>query len=119
MILKNNTLQLDFIGTLFDIDILHHFSIVVQTSQLNFYTQMFYKINKLFFEIIPWRVFVVNCAQIWPDIMSMYYSTNCEGKCSALKTNDTHCTKKLSFPLKISSVNVTESIGNCGFGHIY
>ena len=26
--------------------------------------------------------------------------------------------KKLSFPLKISSVNVTQSAGNCGFGHI-
>ena len=27
--------------------------------------------------------------------------------------------KKWSFPLKISSVNVTKSAGNCGFGHIY
>ena len=26
--------------------------------------------------------------------------------------------KKWSFPLKISSVNVTQSAGNCGFGHI-
>ena len=25
----------------------------------------------------------------------------------------------LSFTLKISSVNVTKSAGNCGFGHIY
>ena len=32
MTLKNNILQVDFIGTLFDIDIVHHFSIVVQTS---------------------------------------------------------------------------------------
>ena len=30
-----------------------------------------------------------------------------------------YCTKKWSFPLRISSVNVTESPGNCGFGHIY
>ena len=30
-----------------------------------------------------------------------------------------HCTKKWSFPLRISSVNVTESVENCGFGHIY
>ena len=30
-----------------------------------------------------------------------------------------HCTKKWSFPLRISSVNVTKSAGNCGFGHIY
>ena len=37
-----------------------------------------------------------------------------------------HCTlvdnptlhKKWSFPLRISSVNVTKPIGNCGFGHI-
>ena len=27
--------------------------------------------------------------------------------------------KKWSFPLRISSVNVTESTGICGFGHIY
>ena len=27
--------------------------------------------------------------------------------------------KKWSFPLRISSVNVTKSVGNCGFGHIY
>ena len=27
--------------------------------------------------------------------------------------------KKWSFPLRISSVNVTKSPGSCGFGHIY
>ena len=27
--------------------------------------------------------------------------------------------KKWSFPLRISSVNVTKFTGNCGFGHIY
>ena len=27
--------------------------------------------------------------------------------------------KKWSFPLRISSVNVTKSAGNCGFGHIH
>ena len=27
--------------------------------------------------------------------------------------------KKLTFPIQISSVNVTKSTGNCGFGHIY
>ena len=27
--------------------------------------------------------------------------------------------KMKSFPLRISSVNVTKSAGNCGFGHIY
>ena len=27
--------------------------------------------------------------------------------------------KKWSFPLRISSVNVTKSAGSCGFGHIY
>ena len=30
-----------------------------------------------------------------------------------------HCTKKWSFPLRISSVNVTKSAGNCRLGHIY
>ena len=30
-----------------------------------------------------------------------------------------HCTKKWNFPLRISSVNVTKSAGNSGFGHIY
>ena len=30
-----------------------------------------------------------------------------------------HCTKKWNFPLRISSVNVTKSAGNRGFGHIY
>ena len=32
---------------------------------------------------------------------------------------ESHCTKKLSFPLRISSMNVTKSAENCGFGHIY
>ena len=27
--------------------------------------------------------------------------------------------KKRSFPLRISSVNVTKSIVSCGFGHVY
>ena len=27
--------------------------------------------------------------------------------------------KKCSFPLRISSANVTKTTGNCGFGHIY
>ena len=27
--------------------------------------------------------------------------------------------KKWTFPLRISSINVTKSTGNCGFGHIY
>ena len=30
-----------------------------------------------------------------------------------------HCTKNKVFHYQISSVNVTKSIGNCGFGHIY
>ena len=29
------------------------------------------------------------------------------------------CKKKRSFPLRISSVNVTKSAENCKFGHIY
>ena len=33
--------------------------------------------------------------------------------------NTTHCTKKWSFPLRISSVKVTKSAWNCGFDHIY
>ena len=30
-----------------------------------------------------------------------------------------YAAQKWSFPLRISSVNVSKSIGNCGFGHIY
>ena len=30
-----------------------------------------------------------------------------------------HCTKKLSFPLNIFSVNVTKSAVSCGSGHLY
>ena len=30
-----------------------------------------------------------------------------------------HCTKNGSFPLRISSINVTKSAVSCGFGHIY
>ena len=30
-----------------------------------------------------------------------------------------HCTKKCSFPLRVSLVNLTKSAGNCQFGHIY
>ena len=32
---------------------------------------------------------------------------------------ETHCTKKWSFPLRISSANVTKSAGSCRFGQIY
>ena len=32
--------------------------------------------------------------------------------------NSYHCTKKWSFPLRNSSVHVTKSAGNCGFGHL-
>ena len=35
------------------------------------------------------------------------------------KTNYISLYKKWSFPLRIASVNVTKSAGNCGFGHIY
>lgn len=82
-ILKNTIVWLDFIGALTDIEIFYHFSMVMQTEFF------IYKCltNKLIFQIIPWRVFVVNCAQIWPNMMSMRYSTNCEGKCSTLRTN--------------------------------
>ena len=34
-------------------------------------------------------------------------------------TTHIHCTKKWSFPLRISSVNVTKSAVSYGFGHIY
>ena len=34
-------------------------------------------------------------------------------------TKNTHRTIKWSFPLPISSVNVTKSAENCGFGHGY
>ena len=33
--------------------------------------------------------------------------------------SNTHCTKKWSFPLRISSVYVNKSAWNCRFGHIY
>ena len=36
-----------------------------------------------------------------------------------LELKSIHCTKKWSFSLRISWVNVTNSAGNCGFGHIY
>ena len=35
-----------------------------------------------------------------------------------LETVDKPLHKKWSFPLRISSINVTKSTGNCGFGHI-
>ena len=35
-----------------------------------------------------------------------------------LDMKTTHFTKKWSFPLRIPSVNVTKSAGNCRFGHI-
>ena len=39
------------------------------------------------------------------------------GKCGQMKVRPLH--KKWSFLLRISSVNVTKSTGNCGFCHIY
>ena len=35
------------------------------------------------------------------------------------KKNKKNHAQKWSFPLRISSVNVTKSTGNCRFGHIY
>ena len=36
-----------------------------------------------------------------------------------ISVDDMSLHKKWSFPLSISSVNVTKSAANCGFGHIY
>ena len=54
---------------------------------------------------IVWKI-SSNLVKIWA----------CGGK---KMTTSIHCTKKWSFPLWISSVNVTKSVGNCGFGYIY
>ena len=39
--------------------------------------------------------------------------------CSHSSRNGVDTQVKLKFPLTVSSVNVTKSYGNCGFGHIY
>ena len=43
----------------------------------------------------------------------------CGITCIKVKFSVTSTAKKWIFPLKISSVNVTKSGGNSGFGHIY
>ena len=61
-------------------------------------------------------------------ILKIFEKTICEdlGKCLVPKIASLPCYKmeislhrKRSFPLRISSVNVTKSTGNRGFGHIY
>ena len=39
--------------------------------------------------------------------------------CTYTRFNTKHCSKNDVWPLTISSVNVTKSAGNCGFGQIY
>ena len=39
--------------------------------------------------------------------------------CTYIRCNTKHCSKNDVWPLTISSVNVTKSAGNCGFGQIY
>ena len=51
------------------------------------------------------------------EIYMLVNLCNSSSKTEQLKTDTLH--KKLSFPLRISSVNVTKSAGNYGFGHIY
>ena len=52
----------------------------------------------------------------WADSYAEYKILAIERE---VNLNDSDYTKKWSFPLRISSENVTKSAGNCGFGHIY
>ena len=45
-------------------------------------------------------------------------NSNLIGPISSRKVS-LHCPPKRSFALRISSENVTKSVENCGFGHIY
>ena len=59
-----------------------------------------------------WKIFGV-VASVWKDLKSSIF------KAWIMRLNymlPLH--KKWSFPLRFSSVNVTKSPGNCGFGHI-
>ena len=51
----------------------------------------------------------------WLSLNLCAYNTHC----IHLYSWKHHCTKKRSFLLRISSVNVTKSAVSCGFGHIY
>ena len=50
-----------------------------------------------------------------------YKDSTTDLKTNLIKVNSIMITlhKKRSLPLRISSVNVIKSAGNCGFGHIY
>ena len=71
------------------------------------YKQVYY-----FFAVFSNASKVQRSAKQFGEIMDLVFSLDQE--CGRM-----HYTKKSSFPLKISSVNVTKSAGNCGFGDIY
>ena len=50
-----------------------------------------------------------------PDV----YLKTCHASMMVLFCKNIHCTKNKNFPLRNSSVNVTKSAGDFGFGHIY
>ena len=52
---------------------------------------------------------------VWKSVQAKIYFA----KINLSNLNKLTLYKKWSFPLRISSVNLTKSAGNCGFGHIY
>ena len=82
---------------------------------------LFYKVKKLFIKFFHWPQLYHDysyTAQKW----SFPLSISSVNVTKFLMKNFNFCAvnhKKLIFPLSISSVNRTESAGNCGFGHIY
>ena len=79
---------------------LHHSFVAVSFADL------FQSSFREFCRIFPWNTWEQVLMLVTLALPSHFY-----------KARGLH--KKWSFPLRISSVNVTKSAGKCGFGHIY
>ena len=64
-----------------------------------------------------WTFFIIKPFLFIPPSCLLDFRKNWET--SFIRDTRVTLYKKWSFPLRIFSVNVTKSAGNCGFGHIY
>ena len=85
---------------------LEHLSLVENTVKHNHFQDHIQETNGLQQSYI-----IYLCFFFLADLNSL------DNICSSARATYFSLHKKLSFPLRISSVNMTKSTGNCGFGH--
>ena len=65
-----------------------------------------------------WKAVVGNCTIAGKKFV-LFSILSCENHFSKDTRKKMYTSQKMKFSIKISSVNVTKSVENCGFGHVY